>query len=70
MMNGMSTLVEAAMIATESAPPGLDALNPAYQLLDTAALGRQKEGSGDRVPGFRVNCPAKVRHIELSDTAC
>ena len=44
MMNGMSTLVEAAMIATESAPPGLDALNPAYQPLDITALGRQEEG--------------------------
>ncbi len=43
MMNGMSTLVEAAMIATESAPPGLDALNPAYQLLDLTALGRQED---------------------------
>ncbi len=43
MMNGMSTLVEAAMIATESAPPGLDALNPACQLLDITALGRQED---------------------------
>ncbi len=56
MMNGMSTLVEAAMIATKSAPPGLDALNPAYQLLDITALGRQEE-----------NLPHSMAWVRLHD---